>query len=326
LVARDRANGVDSNRGAGQRPSVKRSQTAPAEVTVGFDTAFEKPPHEDEFTTHAPKKTKGKQKRSKSRGEREPGAYEQDPHAYQQASDEHEATREPTLLRGRNESQKPSHVHASAESHGNEEQARESESKKRDQNNSGVKSTDRRDATVAEEESNPDKAWYAGMTKDFHERRAEKKDKDTKSDKWGRKKKANDADASKSNVYASTGASSDASPSSNVPRHTKGTATPPRNTDDSDSGFGCRTETTEGTGSLGGVCADALPIGTNSKEITAKLDVELDQTQGKDLEWRRRHFKALLLKWHPDKNREGSVVAGEVFKHLMKRRAVYLET
>eukprot|EP00929_Paragymnodinium_shiwhaense_P086012 TRINITY_DN46492_c0_g1_i1.p1 TRINITY_DN46492_c0_g1~~TRINITY_DN46492_c0_g1_i1.p1 ORF type:complete len:1021 (-),score=169.02 TRINITY_DN46492_c0_g1_i1:104-3166(-) len=59
-------------------------------------------------------------------------------------------------------------------------------------------------------------------------------------------------------------------------------------------------------------------------EITAAIDAKLDLTQGKELEWRRKHFKELLLEWHPDKNLERTAVATEVFRHLMKRRAGYL--
>jgi len=63
----------------------------------------------------------------------------------------------------------------------------------------------------------------------------------------------------------------------------------------------------------------------------AKLDAELETTRTKDIEWRRKHFKALLLRWHPDKNSggmgeaESEVQAGEVFKHLLARRGDYLD-
>mmetsp|Transcript_117126 Transcript_117126/g.164701 ORF Transcript_117126/g.164701 Transcript_117126/m.164701 type:complete len:537 (-) Transcript_117126:193-1803(-) len=59
-------------------------------------------------------------------------------------------------------------------------------------------------------------------------------------------------------------------------------------------------------------------------DLIAKVDKELDQTQSKDLETRRRTFKNLILKWHPDKNQE-EVLAAEVFRHLMSRRGRYLE-
>mmetsp|Transcript_1838 Transcript_1838/g.4631 ORF Transcript_1838/g.4631 Transcript_1838/m.4631 type:complete len:528 (+) Transcript_1838:86-1669(+) len=54
-----------------------------------------------------------------------------------------------------------------------------------------------------------------------------------------------------------------------------------------------------------------------------QVDKELDHSRGKDLEFRRRNFKNLLLRWHPDKN--PSQGATEVFRHLMKRRGAYLE-
>eukprot|EP00913_Durusdinium_trenchii_P012167 g11428.t1 len=59
-------------------------------------------------------------------------------------------------------------------------------------------------------------------------------------------------------------------------------------------------------------------------DLIAKVDHELDQSQCKDLETRRRIFKNLILKWHPDKNQE-EVLATEVFRHLMARRGRYLE-
>lgn len=59
------------------------------------------------------------------------------------------------------------------------------------------------------------------------------------------------------------------------------------------------------------------------REALSKVGKELDTTRGKDLEWRRRHFKMLLLQWHPDKNQ--SPIATDVFRHLMARRASYLD-
>lgn len=60
--------------------------------------------------------------------------------------------------------------------------------------------------------------------------------------------------------------------------------------------------------------------------IIATIDKELDGTRGKDLEWRRRHFRELMLRWHPDKNRkESPEQAAEVFRHVMARRGGYLD-
>eukprot|EP00437_Effrenium_voratum_P022241 CAMPEP_0181409718 /NCGR_PEP_ID=MMETSP1110-20121109/6966_1 /TAXON_ID=174948 /ORGANISM="Symbiodinium sp., Strain CCMP421" /LENGTH=438 /DNA_ID=CAMNT_0023532239 /DNA_START=336 /DNA_END=1648 /DNA_ORIENTATION=- len=47
-------------------------------------------------------------------------------------------------------------------------------------------------------------------------------------------------------------------------------------------------------------------------DLIAKVDKELDQTQSKDLETRRRTFKNLILKWHPDKNHEEVLAAGGI--------------
>mmetsp|Transcript_89260 Transcript_89260/g.158302 ORF Transcript_89260/g.158302 Transcript_89260/m.158302 type:complete len:601 (+) Transcript_89260:56-1858(+) len=59
-------------------------------------------------------------------------------------------------------------------------------------------------------------------------------------------------------------------------------------------------------------------------DLIAKVDLELDQAQSKDLETRRRVFKNLMLKWHPDKNQE-EAMATEVFRHIMSRRGAFLE-
>eukprot|EP00445_Apocalathium_hangoei_P013567 CAMPEP_0203881554 /NCGR_PEP_ID=MMETSP0359-20131031/25846_1 /ASSEMBLY_ACC=CAM_ASM_000338 /TAXON_ID=268821 /ORGANISM="Scrippsiella Hangoei, Strain SHTV-5" /LENGTH=531 /DNA_ID=CAMNT_0050801403 /DNA_START=31 /DNA_END=1626 /DNA_ORIENTATION=+ len=61
-------------------------------------------------------------------------------------------------------------------------------------------------------------------------------------------------------------------------------------------------------------------------KIIAKIGDELDKTASKDVEWRRLHFKGLMLRWHPDKNRtETPEQAAAVFRHLMDRRDRYLE-
>lgn len=65
-------------------------------------------------------------------------------------------------------------------------------------------------------------------------------------------------------------------------------------------------------------------------EHVLKLDAELDATRTKDADTRRKTFKTLLLKWHPDKNTggmgeaESTAQANEVFKHLLARRDLYL--
>merc|ERR1719424_1111788 len=67
------------------------------------------------------------------------------------------------------------------------------------------------------------------------------------------------------------------------------------------------------------------------QEQIANLDSELEATQTMDIEWRRKRFKMLLLKWHPDKNHSGMGVAenqaqaGDVFKHLLAQRSRYLD-
>merc|ERR1711972_974332 len=89
--------------------------------------------------------------------------------------------------------------------------------------------------------------------------------------------------------------------------------------------------TSSGANASGAAGSAAPAASSNAKVVAAasliaKLDAELDLTQGKDLEWRRQHFKSLLLKWHPDKNRrESPEQASEVFRHLMSRRGTYPE-
>lgn len=79
-------------------------------------------------------------------------------------------------------------------------------------------------------------------------------------------------------------------------------------------------------GSAKGAQADPDAKQEKIADLVATVEKELDLTQAKDLEWRRHHFKGLLLKWHPDKNMSQSAEAAEVFKHLMARRGQYLES
>lgn len=71
-------------------------------------------------------------------------------------------------------------------------------------------------------------------------------------------------------------------------------------------------------------------VATQVNEHVVKLDADLDGSRTKDLEFRKKNFKTLLLKWHPDKNTggmgeaESSAQANEVFKHLLARRDGYL--
>lgn len=60
-------------------------------------------------------------------------------------------------------------------------------------------------------------------------------------------------------------------------------------------------------------------------ELVDEVAKDMDETQGKDVEWRKQHFKELMLKWHPDKNRsESPEKAAAVFRYLMGRRDRYL--
>lgn len=53
----------------------------------------------------------------------------------------------------------------------------------------------------------------------------------------------------------------------------------------------------------------------------------MEATKKKPVEWRRRNYRQLSLKWHPDKHRHlgesAEAVAKEVFQHLQKRKDWY---
>lgn len=68
---------------------------------------------------------------------------------------------------------------------------------------------------------------------------------------------------------------------------------------------------------------NATETGQIVSDIMAKLGMDLDRTQSRTLEWRRKHFKEILLKWHPDKNPH--LYATAVFQKLMLMRVGYLD-
>lgn len=68
---------------------------------------------------------------------------------------------------------------------------------------------------------------------------------------------------------------------------------------------------------------NAAETGEIVSDIMARLGMELDRTQSRSLEWRRKHFKEMLLKWHPDKNPHLHATA--VFQKLMIMRVGYLD-
>eukprot|EP00747_Dinoflagellata_sp_TGD_P213292 gnl/TRDRNA2_/TRDRNA2_86269_c0_seq1.p1 gnl/TRDRNA2_/TRDRNA2_86269_c0~~gnl/TRDRNA2_/TRDRNA2_86269_c0_seq1.p1 ORF type:complete len:597 (-),score=91.32 gnl/TRDRNA2_/TRDRNA2_86269_c0_seq1:252-2042(-) len=124
--------------------------------------------------------------------------------------------------------------------------------------------------------------------------------------------------------------------SSSGEHHTRGTAVPPRSPD-ADVPRGSRSANDASTPppkasaspDSEGASPPAKPpdaggtADSAAAEIIAKVDAELDAGMAKDLEWRRHHFKGLMLQWHPDKNH--SMFATEVFRHVVARRARYLE-
>ena len=55
-----------------------------------------------------------------------------------------------------------------------------------------------------------------------------------------------------------------------------------------------------------------------------ELALDIRMTTDHDEEWKRRHFKELQKKWHPDKNPDRLEQATAVFQHLMKLKEWYL--
>jgi hypothetical protein len=55
--------------------------------------------------------------------------------------------------------------------------------------------------------------------------------------------------------------------------------------------------------------------------------LEINASINKPLEWKKRHFRQLLLSWHPDKNRgdpKRAMVATGVFQHIQSLKRRYL--
>lgn len=72
---------------------------------------------------------------------------------------------------------------------------------------------------------------------------------------------------------------------------------------------------------LGGAVAQTIALHKKS------IDFEVNASMSKPLEWRKRHFRQLLLSWHPDKNRgdaKRALVATGVFQHIQSRKERYL--
>eukprot|EP00931_Biecheleriopsis_adriatica_P053758 TRINITY_DN31547_c0_g1_i1.p1 TRINITY_DN31547_c0_g1~~TRINITY_DN31547_c0_g1_i1.p1 ORF type:complete len:499 (-),score=86.45 TRINITY_DN31547_c0_g1_i1:55-1551(-) len=69
---------------------------------------------------------------------------------------------------------------------------------------------------------------------------------------------------------------------------------------------------------------DGLPEESVITEAMATLDEDLLATHGNDLTWKRKHFKRLLLRLHPDKNLKDFQLATHVFQQLLQRKDWYL--
>jgi len=58
--------------------------------------------------------------------------------------------------------------------------------------------------------------------------------------------------------------------------------------------------------------------------IKAEVLWQLELTREEDLASRKKHFRALCLRWHPDKTQNDRDLATEIFKFLLQQRAAYL--
>merc|ERR1711879_224164 len=61
-------------------------------------------------------------------------------------------------------------------------------------------------------------------------------------------------------------------------------------------------------------------------DVKSFIDRQLQSTLHEDLALRKRNFKFLSARWHPDKHISGDVVlATEVFQHIQEQKSWYLE-
>eukprot|EP00440_Ansanella_granifera_P017452 gb/GFBE01018956.1/.p1 GENE.gb/GFBE01018956.1/~~gb/GFBE01018956.1/.p1 ORF type:complete len:670 (+),score=126.78 gb/GFBE01018956.1/:1-2010(+) len=72
---------------------------------------------------------------------------------------------------------------------------------------------------------------------------------------------------------------------------------------------------------------EPAPLSENPEvaAVLADLDAQLEKTKKEDIASRKKAFKFMCLKWHPDKNQENLDVATEVFQWLQSQRDWYLK-
>eukprot|EP00928_Gymnodinium_smaydae_P035357 TRINITY_DN24898_c0_g1_i1.p1 TRINITY_DN24898_c0_g1~~TRINITY_DN24898_c0_g1_i1.p1 ORF type:complete len:1021 (+),score=129.72 TRINITY_DN24898_c0_g1_i1:125-3187(+) len=203
------------------------------------------------------------------------------------------------------------------------------------------------------------KDMYAGMAKDYRERKAAAKNRPRRaSSEEDNDREPPTTPKAQQRSEEQSGPSGPSATGGGEKRTTtppRGTATPPRSTDNPGSQnfrrstSGKDDQNGSGSGAAGGRAADDAsgeagrpppsPGGASSPKVdapenpalsaaaehVAQLNAELDSTRSKDAEWRKKHFKSLQLKWHPDKNHDQAEIAAEVFKALMKRQTGYLD-
>eukprot|EP00929_Paragymnodinium_shiwhaense_P099691 TRINITY_DN6147_c1_g1_i1.p1 TRINITY_DN6147_c1_g1~~TRINITY_DN6147_c1_g1_i1.p1 ORF type:complete len:698 (+),score=194.98 TRINITY_DN6147_c1_g1_i1:121-2214(+) len=194
----------------------------------------------------------------------------------------------------------------------------------------------RRHSEAFDEKDPNNETWHAGISEDFHKRKAASKigkparSHQEKDEEQPPRKKQEKDEAKKDKK----------SKEKDEQKPTKGTAAPPRSTDvpgaepsSSTSGAagGASTQSEKEHRPAAEAPAAPAPVPVDPAaqaiaDVIAEVDKELDMSMGKDMEERKKVFKALQLKWHPDKNPEDAEKASEVFKHLMKRRAGYMAT
>lgn len=73
--------------------------------------------------------------------------------------------------------------------------------------------------------------------------------------------------------------------------------------------------------------ADRLILGNKQAKAPEimRVDCLLNSYKLQDMQARKKLFKGLLLKWHPDKNKDNEEVAAKVFRHLKAQEGQFLK-
>lgn len=77
-------------------------------------------------------------------------------------------------------------------------------------------------------------------------------------------------------------------------------------------------------------CIDFLERGReghpgHNTSVQAQVNAQLEQTRKEDIASRKKTFKFLVLKWHPDKNGDNAELATQIFQFLQTQKDWYLK-